>query len=124
MVRTFPEWLQDAIDFVNREFPDDKDVTLTVLYGYSCVNTGEPGDDRCGFALYNTESESIYLADFSKIKNAFDLSARDAIETTIMNLFHEYRHHQQNIYGLEINEDDAERFAEEMKNRFREERPD
>ena len=118
MIRTLPGWLQNAIDFIGREFSDDKDVTLTVLYGYSCVNSGEPDDDRRGFALYNTESESIYLADFNEIKNAFGLSVRDTIETTLMNLFHEYRHHQQNIYGLEIDEDDAERFAEEMKNKF------
>ena len=114
MIKVIPEWLQEAIDFLNQKYPDDKDVRLTVLYGYSKVDAGEYD----GFALYNTVSKSIFLADFSEIKESFDLNLQEAIETTLLNLFHEYRHHQQNIYGLELDEDDAEKFAEKTTFEF------
>jgi hypothetical protein len=115
MIKVIPEWLQEAIDFLNQKFPEDRDVRMTVLYGYDSVS-GEK--DRCGFAAYNTDTESIHLADFTEIKKTYDLYFDEAIETTLMNLFHEYRHHQQNIYNLDMDEEDAEKFAEQMKNKF------
>lgn len=116
MIKVIPEWLQEAIDFINQEFPEDRDVRMTVLYGYDSV--GVRGEDECGFAVYNTDSESIYLADFTEIRKTYDLYFNEAIEATLMNLFHEYRHHQQNIYHLDMDEEDAERFAEQMKFKF------
>lgn len=114
MIRVIPEWLQEAIDFINKEFPEDKDVRLTVLYGYDSV--GE--EDKYGFAAYNTDTESIYLADFTEIRKTYDLYLDETIDNTVMNLLHEYRHHQQNIYGLDMDEEDAERFAEQMSEKF------
>lgn len=116
MIRVIPDWLQEAIDFINQEFPNERDVRITILYGYDSV--GVRGENEYGFAIYNTDTESIYLADFNKIKNKFDLSIQDSIESTLMNLFHEYRHHQQNIYHLDMDEEDAERFAEQMNLKF------
>lgn len=71
---------------------------------------GGPG----GFAAYNTESKSIYIADPDEIQKSCDLSEQDVIETTIMNLFHEYFHHQENIHQWAPNEEQAEDFAKKM----------
>ena len=105
MVRLIPDWLQEAINFLNREFPEDRDVRMTVLYGYDSVSVEK---DKWGVAAYNTDTESIFLADFTEIKKTYDLYLSEAVETTLMNLFHEYRHHQQNIYNLNIDEEDAD----------------
>lgn len=120
MIRIIPEWLQEAIDFINQEFPEDKDVTVTVLYGYDCI--GVSNGDELGFAVYHTDTHCIYLADPSEIRNTYDLNLQEAIEATFINLFHEYRHHQQNIYNLDMSEEDADNFAEQMKFKFMYER--
>lgn len=116
MVNVIPDWLQDAIDYLNQEFPLDDDVNVSILYGFDSVGIDE---DNCGFAVYNTETKSIMLADYNELKNAInDLSWEDVKDITITNLFHEYRHHQQNAYGWNLGEDDAEHFAEHMYKRF------
>lgn len=124
MINVIPDWLQDAIDFLNQEFKEDEDVNVTILYGFDCVGTDE---GIGGFAVYNTEAKTIMLADYNELKRVFDglshtdvgeLSWQDVKDTTIMNLFHEYRHHQQNTYGWEISEDDAEHFAEHLYKEF------
>ena len=116
MVNIIPNWLQDAIDFLNKGFSKDEDVNVTILYGYDCVSEDE---NNGGFAVYNTETKTIMLADYNELKNLFDeLSWTDVKATTIINLFHEYRHHQQNIYGWDFSEEDAEDFAEHMYEEF------
>lgn len=115
MIRIIPEWLQEAIDFLNQEFPEDKDVTITILYGYEGVSYGE---NKQGWASYDADKKSIYMNDFTKLKEKYNLYLNEAIDFTLMCLFHEYRHHQQNIYRLDMSEEDAERFAEQMKIKF------
>ena len=116
MINVIPDWLQDAIDFLNQEFAEDEDVNVSILYGFDSVSMDEYG---CGFAAYNTETKSIFLADYNEIKNSFkELSWIDVKDTTITNLFHEYRHHQQNTYGWDLSEDDAEHFANHMYAEF------
>ena len=116
MINVIPDWLQDAIDFLNESFQYDEDVNVTILYGFDCVGTDE---NNCGFAVYNTETKTIMIADYNEVKNSLkELSWEDVKNTTIMNLFHEYRHHQQNTYGWDLSEDDAEHFAEHMYKEF------
>ena len=112
MIRVIPDWLQDAVDFLNREFPEDTDVNVSILYGFDSVGIDE---NNCGFAVYNTETNSIMIADYNELKNSInDLSWEDVKDTTITNLFHEYRHHQQNTYNWDFDEEDAEVFANHM----------
>lgn len=112
MINVIPDWLYDAIDFLNQEFPEDEDVNISILYGFDCVSTDE---NNYGFAVYNTETKTIMIADYNELKNALkELSWEDVRDVTINNLFHEYRHHQQNIYGWDLSEDDAEHFAKQM----------
>lgn len=116
MISMIPDWLQDAIDFLNQEFPEDQDVSVSILYGFDSVSADE---DNCGFAVYNPETKAIFLADYNELKYSLkELSLTDIKGVTITNLFHEYRHHQQNTYGWDLSEDDAEHFAEHMYKEF------
>lgn len=116
MINVIPFWLQDAIDFLNNIFAEDEDVNVSILYGFDCVSTDE---NNYGFAVYNTETKTIMLADYNEISNLFEeMSWNDVVATTITNLFHEYRHHQQNTYGWDFDEEDAEVFANHMYKEF------
>lgn len=110
MIQTIPYWLQNAIDFLNIEFQVDEDVNVSILYGFDSVCVDE---DNCGFAAYNNETKSIFLADPAMLIDICE-TEEDVRQTTIMNLFHEYRHHQQCIDDLDLSEDDAEDFAKQM----------
>lgn len=116
MIRVIPNWLQDAIDLLNDWFGYNEDVNLTILWGYDSICMD---DERGGFAAYNTESKSIYIADPDEIQKSCDLTEQDVIETTIMNLFHEYFHHQENIHQWASNEDQAEGFAKTMMEEYK-----
>jgi hypothetical protein len=112
MINIIPNWLTDAVHFLDDIFPYDEDVNMSILYGFDSVGTDK---DNCGFAVYNTESKSIFLADYNELKKSFEeLSWDDIRYATIIDLFHEYRHHQQNIYGWDLSENDAEKFANDM----------
>ena len=112
MIKTIPNWLQDAVDFLNKKFPEDSDVSMFILYGFGSVGID---DDNCGFAAYNTETNSILIADHNVIREAIsELTWDDVKDTVITNLFHEYRHHQQNMFNLDFDEEDAEKFANNM----------
>ena len=116
MINVIPNWIQDAIDFINQEFPEDEDVNVSILYGFDCVGIDE---DNCGFAAYNVEAKAMMIADYNEIKKSLrELSCSDIKRETIINLFHEYRHHQQNIYGWDFSEEDAEDFANHMYKDF------
>ena len=115
MIRVIPEWLQEAIDFINQEFPNDEDVRITIMYGWERF----PWDDGIeSWAFYDADIKAIFLADFSEIKEKNNLYTAEAIDLSIEYLFHEYRHHQQNIYHLDMSEDDAENFATETTSKF------
>lgn len=115
MIRVIPEWLQEAIDFINQEFPNDEDVRITIMYGWERF----PWDDGTeAWAFYDTVTKAIFLADFSEIKEKNNLYTSEAIDYSIASLFHEYRHHQQNIYNLDMSEEDAENFAMQTSDKF------
>ena len=119
MINIIPNWLQNAVNFINNKFPDEEDVNMSILYGYDCVDTDE---NIGGFAVYNTVTKTIMLADYKELKKILtdvgELSWEDVKNATIMSLFHEYRHHQQSIYGQNLSEEDAESFAEQMYEEF------
>ena len=116
MINVIPNWLQDAVNFLNDKFPEDKNVNMSILYGFDSVGID---DNNCGFAVYNTETNSIMIADYNVIKDTISEFTWDDIkEITITNLFHEYRHHQQNMYHIDFNEEDAEDFAIHMYKEF------
>lgn len=119
MIQTIPNWLQEAITWINQKYPEEENVNLTILYGYDSVICDEKGEQG-GFAAYNTEAKSIYLADPKVMQESYNLSEEDERTATIGDLFHEYRHHQQNIQGLPFDEEDAEAFAEAMYRQYKE----
>lgn len=120
MIHIIPEWLQEAVAWLNKEFKEDEDVNMTILYGYDSVQVKH--EDKTGFALYNTETKSIYLPDPEALQKFQGLSEEESRITTIQNLLHEYRHHQQNIGGLPFGEKEAEDFARAMHKEYEAER--
>lgn len=118
MIHTIPSWLQKAVTWLNQKYPNEEDVNLTILYGYDSVC--DPKEAGTGFAIYNILDKNIYIADPKEIQKSCDISEEDAKITTIESLFHEYRHHQQNLQGLPFDEEDAEQFAEVMYEQYEE----
>ena len=117
VIEVIPEWLKGAVDWLNKRFPENEHVTMTVLYGYDCVSAGKD----VGFAAYDADEKNIMLADPEKIYRENPISEQEMRNTTITSLFHEYRHHQQNIKNLHFDEEDAEVFAERMYRKYIEE---
>lgn len=120
MIHIIPEWLQEVVAWLNKKFPNDEDVNLTILHGYDSVHVKH--EDKTGFALYDAETKSIYLPDPEALENLQKLPREDGRMTTIHSLLHEYRHHQQNIRGLPFDEEEAEEFAEIMYKEYKKER--
>ena len=103
----FCSWLQDWA-------PTD-DVKISILHGFDSISS-ESGE---GFAAYNPVTKSILCADPCVMKDSLDLSVQDAIDTTLTNIAHEYRHHMQFVNQTnpvlideQKLEDDAEDFAQ------------
>ena len=116
MISTIPNWLQIAVDFLNKEFPEDNDVNLCVVYGLDefLATDGVHYSD----ARYNAKTETIYLADYKKLSEHYG-GANTNEDIAILNLFHEYRHHQQYIYNYKFgDEKDAEEFAMDMWRKY------
>lgn len=120
MIHIIPEWLQEVVAWLNKKFPNDEDVSLTVLYGYDSVCVKPEG--KTGFAVYDTKTKSVYLADPEAIERNQNLTGEESRITTIHSLLHEYRHHQQNIGGLPFGEKEAEDFARAMYKEYEAER--
>lgn len=112
MINTIPNWLQNAINFINQKFPNDKDANLCLLYGldYMIASDGVNHSD----GKYNALTNTIYLADFKNLSEHYG-GVNTSEDIAILNLFHEYRHHQQYMYGYRFGDDeDAETFAMDM----------
>lgn len=120
MIKIIPPWLQEAVNWLNQKYPEEEDVNMTILYGYDTVCA--PEEAGTGFAVYNALDKNIYLADPKEIQESCGISEEDAKITSIENLFHEYRHHQQNIRKLPFNEEDAEEFAVAMYKQYEKEK--
>ena len=114
MINVIPKYLEDAVKWLERKFPDDPEVNLSILYGFDSVSAGEDA----GAAVYNTDSRTIFLADPEEERKACDLSVEDMQMASIMNQLDEYCKDQQNVYGKPFSEEEAEMFALECYQRF------
>lgn len=116
MINAIPNWLQNAINFLNQEFPNDKDVNLCILYGhdYMIASDGKHHSD----GKYKPLANTIYLADYKNLSEHYG-GVNTSEDIAILNLFHEYRHHQQYIYNDRFgDEEDAEEFAMDMWRKY------
>lgn len=117
MINAIPNWLQNAINFLNKEFPEDEDVNLCLLYGYDCMLAAD-GINTSDAKYITSPNNTIYLADYKNLSEHYG-GVNTSEDIAILNLFHEYRHHQQYIYNDKFgDEEDAEEFAMEMWRKY------
>lgn len=117
MVIATPDWLQNAIDFLNKEFPNDEEVYVCLLYGCGAMPSKDGKD--IADAKYLPYNGIIYLVDYEGLIEIHGYNGENAPEDiTIVNLFHEYGHHRQYISGRDFDEDDAENFAMDMWRKY------
>lgn len=90
--------IKDTMEFLKKEYPQDREVKLVIAEGYDCIETPE---GEAGFGVFDTETLTIYIAT--------DVPDPEAslIETTA----HEYRHFMQLCEGQPFDEEEAEAFA-------------
>ena len=110
MIQIVPEFLKDVIHWINDMYPDNPFVNLSVLWGYDSIGN----EKESGWAAYNPETMSIFISDPYTMAKTLEMPVLDVEDTVIMNLLHEYRHHQQFIHNQIFDEEDAELFAAHM----------
>ena len=120
MLTILPKRELKFIDFLNKNYPCNADIRLSVLQGYDAVQSDESGS--CGFAVILPQENIIMLPtdvpDEVKAMNDEELT-RDFV---IHNLAHEYAHALQ-FNGLSECEEsrieeDADAFADEAVKKF------
>lgn len=95
---------QDFIDFLNKRYPTDKQVIVTIIPQYTSI--AAPDGTMC-FAAYDPKHQIIYVAG----ANPDDIPAEHFEEFVCTNLAHEYCHHLQWADGKSFDEKQAEDFA-------------
>ena len=117
MIKPLPDWIEEVVNWLNNKFPDDEDVKLTMLYSFDTVELSD--GIGTGWSVYKPQDQIIFLADSEEIsKNISSYYDKPFQVDYIECLFHEYKHHQQNIQNKPFNENEAERFTIEMRKQF------
>ena len=108
MIRILNDFELSFIEFLNKKHFTDEEVKLSILHNYDCVD----GGDETGFAVYVPELKTIMLPTETPEECA------DMKEFIIHNLAHEYKHFLQDVNGEEFNEDEADKFADEVVSEY------
>ena len=112
MIEILNEYDLKFISYINKLKLTDKKVKLSILHNYQSVGSS---DDNIGFAVYLPEINTIMLP----TERPEELA--DAKDFIIHNLAHEYKHFLQDCNGEEFNEDEADKFADDIVERFKKE---
>ena len=117
MITILNEFELNFIKFLNEKHFTDKIVKLSILHNYETVG-GEPEEEQdgetMGFACYMPELRTIMLP--TKIPDeVLDLDYKEFI---IHNLAHEYKHFLQDINNQKFDEDEADKFADEIVSEY------
>ena len=86
---------------------DVRAVELYVIPGYDVIETP---DGEMGFAVYDTETERIFVPEGL---------TEDGKERVLASIAHEYFHHIEHTKGKTHNEEEAEDFAQRMVTLFK-----
>jgi hypothetical protein len=110
MIKILNKFELDFIEFLNDKHFTDQEVKLSILHNYDCVG----GKDDTGFAVYIPHFKTIMLptevpAEIGECANMEDIKV-----FIISNLAHEYKHFLQDVNGEEFDEDEANKFADEV----------
>lgn len=108
MFRILNDFEYNFVKFVNEKHFTKQEVKLSILHNYESV-AGETGN---GFAVYLPELKTIMLP------TEVPEEVKDMKEFVIHNLAHEYKHFLQDVNGEEFNEDEADKFADEIVSEY------
>ena len=108
MIRILNDFELNFIEFLNDKQFTDEEVKLSILHNYDCVDR-EYGS---GFAVYIPKLKTIMLP--TEIPD----EVKDMKEFVIHNLAHEYKHFLQDVNGEEFDEDEADKFADEVVSEY------
>lgn len=122
MIHILPEWLREAVAWINQRYPDDEDVNLVIVHGYDVIEFEDGQGVKAEITAYDTKTKTIYMVDSRTIQKKFGLSEKAARAEIVRTLLREYRHHQRAGEYLPINEREAEVFAEIMYKEYEKER--
>lgn len=112
MIEILNEYDLKFISYINKLKLTDKKVKLSILHNYQSVGSGE---DNVGFAVYLPELNTIMLL------TERPKELEDDEDFVIHNLAHEYKHFLQDCNGEEFNEDEADKFADDIVEKFKKE---
>lgn len=108
MIRILNDFEYNFIKFLNDKHFTNEEVKLSILHNYDCVDS-EYGS---GFAVYIPELKTIMLP--TEIPDEVE----DFTDFIIHNLAHEYKHFLQDVNGAEFDEDEADKFADEIVSEY------
>lgn len=103
MIHYAPKNIENFIEFLNSNYPTTKNVYVSVMHGYDCLDCG---DDRV-FAAYSHYGDvPVIITAGSKPKGLED-------EPWVLehHIAHEYCHHRQWCDSRDFDEEEAEKFA-------------
>lgn len=104
MIEIVSSTVNKAIHYLSDKYPRNPPVLVHIIEDCDTIQT----PTGIGFGVYMPESREIYLAG--------DIPDRD--ENLVHNLAHEYKHFLQHCDGKPFDEEEAERFAEEVKQKI------
>lgn len=112
MIEILDEYELNFIDYINKLKLTNKKVKLSILHNYQSVGSD---DDNVGFAVYLPELNTIMLP----TEKPEELE--DDKDFIIHNLAHEYKHFLQDCNGEEFDEAKADKFADDIVEKFKKE---
>lgn len=125
MIQILDKRTQRFVEFLDRIFPAEVTVKLSILNGYDALSSDETKD--CGFAVYIPSMKNIMLP-MEVPESIIELGDKELIPNFVIhNLAHEYAHFLQHVGLLEGYNDDtaiekvANCFADEAVKKFKEE---
>jgi len=114
MIKILNKYELEFIEFLNNKNFTDKECRLTILQGYDCIATS---NDEVGFAVYKVGYKIIMLP--TEVININGSTEDDIKNMLIESLAHEYKHFLQDINNQDFDEAEAEQFATNMVNEYK-----
>lgn len=100
MIKFSNKIVDSVINYLNKEHPQTEDVDIKIIENYEVIET----PDGVGFGVFVPEQKVIYIAS--------DLPDKET--SLITTIAHEYMHFIQYCEHRSFDEDEAEKFAEEI----------
>jgi hypothetical protein len=116
MIRVVDDTLKRFMEYLEKEYPTEEEVRVSVLWGYDACCDDDTGGS--GFAVYIPPLRAIMIpSDIPEVS----LQTQDKElerDFAIHNFAHEYRHFLQDINGEEFDEQVVDDFADKVVKDF------